>query len=609
MRNWAAERVRTVSDLLGRCSRRALIGASRAGGGAFRTWTHVHTWLTSFARALARNRIMRVREPDLLVSGNRIFQFVFSSHYYDCGSIDNIHLQLARARLYIHAVSVAAAMASDLPIDIDYAKFLPWLQSRGHIPAKWHALLKIARAKYALALAATSEEDVERYSISSVPSYVGALRAVRALEGREGRDLLGRCRGVARGWEVVVGAYEGKGVCLADMAGAMVRAVSVDGAALKEERLRLERSVADGARREGPAVRAAEEARARFVEMCAEFVGEGGGKGGFEAALERAVKVRAADVLRRAVEAGRVPGIGNALAYYDAFAAYVGAGGETCRVLRDVMAADKDEIVRPVAKDEVAAVTRGTGEDDGGGIDWGAMYAAGNVPETIAQEDAATEIDWGIEVDATGAEAGEIEVEPTSAASGTGIDWGDTVAEAEVVPAKDSPTLSDAGFRAEYLNDLIELHAFLSTRHAELTLGGDSAASLVLQQTNSGGASSRTAGEVLEMVHAVRAAQDALSGPAARRVLGLVVTREARRLREAECAAERLERAVVALRERRKAASEVLRAVEAAWEALRLEVVEVRREAERAMEKIYKGREVCILGDIRSVFPDERAQA
>lgn len=236
-------------------------------------------------------------------------------------------------------------------------------------------------------------------------------------------------------------------------------------------------------------------------------------------------------------------------------------------------------------------------------------------------------IDWGIEVDESGVTASApASGEVSGGASGGsvdegGIDWGEGIAavsgssaESADRSAADTPllTLADATTRASYSNDLLELSAFLGQRLVELSRDSGSTSSLALQQSGSvqDGIRSVDRAGVADMLAAVAAATEAISGDGAVRVLALqassaAVERAAREITEKKHAAVRLQNAIKVLAKRKAGASAELRALVPRFEELRKETREVIRDVEKRISMLYKGREVHILGEINVILPED----
>lgn len=543
-------------------------------------------------------------------------------------------------------------MADDLPIDIDYAKFLDWLLDRRRVSKSWHASLKAARVLLRSAADSLSPET----TVTPPTDYYSLATTLTALEdkslpppfpGARDTDMLNRySHPTSRAWSSARSSYESGCAYLAEAAQALVRAADVEAPALRGEMARLRETLAECARKEGPTTRAAADARERFRAACADMGVSSEDGVDFEKEIRTAVDAQAPQLLADAVAAGKDPRIAAALAYYAECTAYTcgspmsssdgnGEDERLCLTLASVVDGKVDELIAPVAQvveawsgeveeapvevDWGSMMTSDAGCDDdkggGGAIDWGIeIDAAGAGVDVIDAKGGANASD-GIEIEARGAGA-DVAYAESGADAGGGIDWGDLGGasdEAGVAAAEancSSHTLADASVRERYINDLLELGAFLSARSAELGRSYDTQVSLVLQQSDSVPAAVRAVDQdaVSGMSDAAAAALEALNGRAARHTLGLqarsdLLARAARDLSEKRHAAARLEGGISALEARRAAAAQELRKTTPRFEKLAKETRERIAETEKGLSAMYKGRQVNILGEINVVFP------
>lgn len=523
--------------------------------------------------------------------------------------------------------------AEELPIDIDHAKFLSWLIDRRRVPRDWHTYLKTARSLSRHAISQTPASALEALSLptsaTAVPYYtaVDALTALTSSTAPESwaggpdKDLLGRYKGrTARAWAAAVAAFERKDVYLADSAQLLVRNADVEARAIKARITRLQADAAEYARRDAPAVRSAKEARERFEDACKEFELPTEEECDFQTLLAMAVEKRVPQLLAEAVACAKEQAFVGAVKYYEDFAHYVkeeGAdtGDELCSTAKRVMQGEVNLLTLPVKPVQEAVA------DDR--VDWGIsavdLDASGDGAET-------SEIDWGIEIDtsASGEAAAVGDDGGGSSVHAVGIDWNDAgegIAEPEADAGADADveiaveseevfTLADPRSRELYLNDLIELDAFLAQRAAELSQSGNSEIALVMQQSSSTPefVSSVDVERVRVLQQNVRSAIGVINSADTRRMLALQsdskrVERAARAVLEKKHVAERMHAAIDVLRKRRVKAVEELAVENPKFEDLAKITRDVKRRTEIALSKLYKGRTVNILGEINNVFP------
>lgn len=431
--------------------------------------------------------------------------------------------------------------------------------------------------------------------------------------------MLGRYKApTSRAWASVVAAFEHKYTYLADCAQLMTRNADVEAPALKDSISRLQREAAELVRREALAVRSAADARERFEAACAEFELATEGHPDYFQLLERAVDRKVPVLLQEAVGCVKRGAFGEAMACYALFAGYLrgdGVGGDLCITLRKVMEGDVEELVRPVSRD--AGLVAGDDRVDG--------YMS-QVASHEAGSGVAPEVEWGIEVEATGAadvtadSAQEEQGNDGAVAGDSRIDWNETVDSLDGNGGMEhmdrgdaSPealTLADPAVREMFLNDLIELDAFLAQRASELSRLGDTDAGLIMQQA-AGTPELIKAVDMLKikpLQEAVEMAINAINSADTRRMLALQsdrnrLERAARAIIEKKNVAERTHAAIDVLRTRRSKAQEELAIELPKLAQIGVVTRDVKRRTEVALSALYKGRTVNILGEINNIFP------
>lgn len=529
-------------------------------------------------------------------------------------------------------------MAEDLPIDIDYAKFLDWLVDRRRVSKGWHSSLKAARVLLRSAAdsrpaGCTRPAPASYYELVDTLAHLEDKSRPPPFPGARDTDMLARyAHPTARAWASARSSYESGSAYLAEAAQALVRAADVEAPAIRAEMARLRETIAECARKEGPTTRAAADAQDRFKAACREM-GVAYAPGlDFERAIRAAVEEQTPTLLRRAVEAGKDPKVEEALVYYNKFVRYCFDSIESeseseamsdtpgsFRTLNAVIGGDADVLIRRhLEKDNVAC----SGEAGSGGVDWGSLIETEQGVDTAESGD----IDWGIEIDASGAaeidnvkliapnDEGGCGVEDSGVPGG--IDWGDISAtpaeekQVSIAETENSLTLADGLSRERYVIDLLELKAFLMQRLAEVSRSSDSQVALVLQQAQGVPEYVRSvdAGQVEKMLAKVEFALDQIAGPSARRILGLqassdAVERSARGLSEKLHTATRLDGSIGALADRKAAASEELRALTPEFDALASSCRVLIKRTEEKLTALYKRRSVHILGEINVIFP------
>lgn len=362
-----------------------------------------------------------------------------------------------------------------LPIDIDYAKFLPWLVDRRRVPSDWHTYIKTARSATRAAYSATPSAALEALSLPLVldahefvtfQTVRFVLSAIDKSTVDDTTDLATKFgstdserRQLRQQWEKAQTAFQKKSVFLADAALQLVRHTDVDAPALREKISKLIAESSEVARKESAAVKAAADAATRFDEACAQYRfdlnvrTEDGMPPDNDAAaisnddidLHALVKTyvtkQAPGILTKAAQAAR--NLKDALDYYDAFANFVAAPTKNkgarpvkrrCPTLRAVAEADLKDVIRPRhgttfsqqieqgdKKEPAASSADGTG--DGADINWGLEVGGSGTADQQPSTDGGG-IDWGINViDVGESGATETQVKTDATAPNKAINW------------------------------------------------------------------------------------------------------------------------------------------------------------------------------------------
>lgn len=525
-----------------------------------------------------------------------------------------------------------------LPIDIDYAKLLDWLVDRQRIPRNWHILLKSARTLTRTALSNTPSTLHEPLNIPSLTPHQNLpYYTVRAVFqkltdpsappewGSQEKDLFARYKSsLHRSWSDALSAFEKKHAYLADAAQQLVHNADSEAPTLKASIVKLNTDIADSVRREGTSVRAAQDAKQRFLDACREFELDPD-RTDYETQLIKRVDERVPKVLAEVVQLIKEQNFGDALKYYQEFANFTAKEPveDLCSTVKEVRQGDVDQLTRKVK--EVPQE-----------IQWGGG-AEVDMPAPLNDDSNAAEVDWGIEVDTSGIEieaSGErkssgppgqpgseaaINWDVENTATSGGIDWGDNIATAETTATSgdadntqevDALTLADAGARERCLTDLLELAAFLRQRTAELSRSAESEIGLVVQQSSIWPNSIKrvSTDRVKDMQAGVDRAIEGINSGETRKLLALQSNRKrleraARAVVEKKLIAERTERSIGALQERRARAGQELVRESSQLKELGNVTRDVKRWTEEALSEMFRGRAVNILGEINNVFP------
>ncbi|XP_027886020.1 CDK5 regulatory subunit-associated protein 3 [Xiphophorus couchianus] len=371
----------------------------------------------------------------------------------------------------------------NLPIDIQTSKLLDWLVDRRHCNIKWQSTVKTVREKINTAIQDMPEnEEIKQLLSGSYIHYFHCLRIVEILKGTEAssKNIFGRYSSQRmKDWQEIVSLYEADNVYLAEVASLLFRNVSYEGPALRKQIAKAKQLQQELSRREVECQSSAAELRERYYAACKQYgiTGEN---------VQRELQALVKDLPAVLEEVGKdAAKLEEQIQLYAAFTNFV---------------CDWSKPVLPML----------TFSQKAGNVTF-YEWRTGKVPSLVerpaveeAPPDAATEdtIDWGDfgnkPSDDLGVTAGitveegidwGISLEPTSEKSGAGgIDWGDSEpapVEIEIVDTgTDCPEgvargddalsiLENSQSRSQFIDELMELEAFLTQRVTEMGEEGD----------------------------------------------------------------------------------------------------------------------------------------
>ena len=327
------------------------------------------------------------------------------------------------------------------------------------------------------------------------------------------RGLFGRLAGKAREWDDIVRMYERDNIHLAEAQMTMNQLVDHDIPHHKSHAQRRGKQLADLERRESEHRRAAVVAAERFIATCTD-VGVSpldatcAGGEGFAKALDRRLSDRLDSIFAECAAAARTDAVGEAMEHYAQWTRWAhgidaaGIDGGLLPSLACIRGYEDGDTVSDDDEEEIAEiavvgvpVAGGDDEDDGleGFPGASAEGAAAAVPAGDAPKEGG--IDWDIGAQSPGGESpgGESPDGPVS------IDWdigdvvvervggGESITDVPMASASSSPDsavlregeikrqprlfhakLARQAFRAAFVDDLLELRAFLSQRSADV---------------------------------------------------------------------------------------------------------------------------------------------
>nr|XP_057924425.1 CDK5 regulatory subunit-associated protein 3 isoform X1 [Doryrhamphus excisus] len=361
----------------------------------------------------------------------------------------------------------------NLPIDIQTSKLLDWLIDRRHCNLKWQNGIKVIREKINAAMEDMPEnEEIKQLLSGSYIHYFHCLRIVEILKGTEAssKNIFGRYSSQRmKDWQEIVSLYEAENIYVAEVASLLARNVNYEGPALRKQLAKAKQLQQEMSRREVECQRSSADLRERYYAACKQY----GIKGDNVPRELQALVKDLPDVLDKVGRDAAL--LEEKIEVYTTFTNFVCEWSEP--VLPLLTFAQKRGNVtfyewrtgnapvvveRPHVED---TPPEALAED---AIDWGDFSTQG-AGSGITVEDG---IDWGISL------------EPSSEQDAGGeIDWGDgdpAPVEIEVVQAgTDCPEgtargedalsiLENAHSRGQFIDELVELEAFLSQRLSEM---------------------------------------------------------------------------------------------------------------------------------------------
>uniref|UniRef100_H3CXL1 CDK5 regulatory subunit associated protein 3 n=1 Tax=Tetraodon nigroviridis TaxID=99883 RepID=H3CXL1_TETNG len=370
----------------------------------------------------------------------------------------------------------------NLPIDIQTSKLLDWLLDRRHCNMRWQNAFKEIREKINAAIQDMPEnEEIKQLLSGSHIHYFHCLRIVEILKRTEAssKNIFGRYSSQRmKDWQDIVSLYEADNVYLAELAGLLIRNVTYEGPALRRQLAKAQQLQQELSRREVECQSSAADMRERYYAACRQY-----GIRGDSVTRELQALVKDLPVVLEGVGKDSAK-LEKQIQLYSAFTDFVCGWSEAVLPMLTFVQKRGNTtfyewrtgktptvVERPVVE---AAPAGGITEDT---IDWGDFgKSAGtsDIPAAITVEDG---IDWGISLEPV--------AEDTSV---SGIDWGDAEAppvEIEVVDAgTDCPegvargedaltVLEKPTSRSQFIDELMELEAFLRQRLSEMGEEGD----------------------------------------------------------------------------------------------------------------------------------------
>lgn len=378
----------------------------------------------------------------------------------------------------------------NLPIDIHYNKLLDWLINRRHCKQQWQAASLIVREKINAALQDMPEnEQLTKLLEGTYINYFHCLEIVELLKSTTAgeKNIFGQYSSQKmKDWNQIIKIYEKDGMFLAETAQMLMRNVNYEIPALKKQISKCQQVQKECDKKEADYASKVAELKKKYASSCKEL-----GIKGDKIKSELAALVKDLPKVYDEV-ATTTQKLTGSVKYYQDFRSFLlnskVPDSDILPVLRYIQ--QKGNTVtyewkhgsKPVGIEDASIVIDTKDEedvvvDDAADIDWG--YLNGLEDAKVEPE-----IDFdisGITIESGGTDEGkgniDLDVEPL----GEEIDWGDVGTAAEiqsvdqssdegVARGEDALTLLDnPKTRNLFLDDLVELEAFLTQRLAELS--------------------------------------------------------------------------------------------------------------------------------------------
>lgn len=549
------------------------------------------------------------------------------------------------------------AAENALPIDIDYGKCLSWLVDHRHVPRNWHLQLKAARS---LSRSAWSETPGEIRSVLSLPdelavhealTYPQVVQTYRQLTadgvpeqwGSTQLDLLGRhVDPIRRAWKNALVAFEKSHVFLADLAQAITRNVDVEAPALRATITKLSADAADLGRKEGPALRAVNDATDRLKSTCVQYniSPDVSPRDNFHGLVSDHVSTRVPQLLTIAAES--LKDLHPIVQFYARFAHFVArptaqiasendlVSEEVCPTLSLVFDSRLEALTSPTTRDVSPALNNDpSATKHAPDLDPTSINAdnttigpeIGNENPDIAHGGTglSTEaIDWSIEVAGEGVSTAvkqKVDLDESSSIPASKINW-------DITPVEDvgkedqqarrhqetsNVTLADRNVRRMVLNDVYELRAFLDSRTRDMERVQKAHVALSVQMRSTMGPE---LGDVtIESLHMFREKVDRaivnLTAQEVRHLLGMydlprAMDRAANEVRDKRLAVDRLCNSVGLLRSRRARILKDVAEESGKFAKLTRDTWQMVQTLEQKLATLYNGRDVHIVGEIHN---------
>ncbi|XP_054751949.2 CDK5 regulatory subunit-associated protein 3-like [Lytechinus pictus] len=494
---------------------------------------------------------------------------------------------------------LTAQQIENLPIDISSTKLLDWLIDRRHVNLKWQSAALIIREKINHAIQDMPEvEEIKKLLTGTYINYFHCLRIVELLKVSEesSKNIFGYYSSQRmKDWQEVVKLYEKDNIYLAEAAHMLIRNVGFEIPSLKKQIAKCQQLQAECSKKEKDYAESASSARDEYKQSCKQL-----GIKGEKIRSELLELVSELPQTYRSIEE-QARKLSQVLEFYQAFVQFVNGSdeesmGDVCPMLQYLTQHGNTTVYQwrtGKVPDRVEEVKLSFLEDeeetkddeidfsgidmDTGGIDFG---------------------DLGISVENEGAETIDFDIEVgdgTVTESGEGVARGnDALCLFEHIPT-----------RNQFINEIIELQAFLGQRRTEMQ--GDSDVLTVNQfQTAPTIVQTKTLNDVTTMLSQVDDIYKRLTETRMQHLFLLIgspkyVDRLTDSLKQKLSLEEKMLASREAVKQKRFDCLEDQTKLEPQVDALVGRTRELQKQIEGDISKRYKNRQVNLMGAINTI--------
>ncbi|ELT98163.1 hypothetical protein CAPTEDRAFT_19870 [Capitella teleta] len=481
----------------------------------------------------------------------------------------------------------------ELPIDIHYNKLLDWLTSRRHCQQQWQGAAITIREKINMAIQDMPPvEEITKLLHGTYINYFHCLKIVELLKGTDdgAKNIFGGYSSKRmKDWQEIIKLYEKDGVFLAEAAQLLMRNVNYEIPVLKKEITKCQQIQSESLRKEADYASHVSMLRLKYKTSC-EQMGIEGNKVRKE--LLELVKDMPKTYTSIARDAQKLQ---CARDFYVAFTAFTlgNSDFECCPLLRHLMEKGNTTVYewrKGEAPNEIEATPFEL-----------SVRCAEEEEKEEQQEEVEEEIDWGMGDNTGDADVIDFDISVE--------DGGNEVSHNQkkegVARGEDALTILDnQSTRDSFMDDLMELEAFLSQRLHEMTVSSHVLMSSQFQ--NAPECIQLSSSQIETMLTNVNQIINIMSTKKMQDLFFIrtsisYVDRLADSLKKIMTDAERAESLSRLMVAKRQEALQEEAGVEPKLDLIRKRTKELQKQIESEISDKYKGRRVNVMGEINTV--------